>query len=211
MSKVSDFMFIVPKFPHLRNVQMQVQYREIPPDPSYLDKLTFPPKWRQDPDADSNFGFAPGAKIYVNSAFISEDKPKLAQTSKTPFPEQRVPRLGLRQVFPNDPDYEKLCIEQGLEHLLQGHGQEGMGSLSNGSANAHAVAVNGAMMGVTPPESTNGEAQVQTQPERGIEPEQERASDDGPSPSAVGTSIGATTDMPNGINANTDVTVNGIL
>jgi hypothetical protein len=140
-------MFIVPKFPHLRNLELQVQYREIPPDSSWLDRLTFPAKWKQDPDANSNYGFAPGAKVYVNGELIHEDKPKLAQTSKTPFPEQRVPRIGLRQVLPNDPEYAALCVEQGLEHLLQGRGL---------AINGHSVSHNG-QMGITPPESTNGE------------------------------------------------------
>ena len=140
-------MFIVPKFPHLRNLQLQVQYRELPPNSLWLDKLTFPGKWRQDPDANANYGFAPGAKIYVNGDLIHEDKPKLAQTSNIPFPEHRVPRIGLRQVFPNDPGYERLCVEQGLEHLLQGRDH---------ALNGHVVSPNGAM-GITPPESTNGE------------------------------------------------------
>jgi hypothetical protein len=147
--QVSEFMFIVPKFPHLRNIQLHVQYREIPPDVSWLDKLTFPGKWRQDPDAGSNYGFAPGAKVYINGGFIHEDKPKLAQTSKTPFPECRVPRIGLRQVFPNDPDYERICIQQGLLHLVHGRDH---------TINGHAISLNGSM-DITPPESTNGETQ----------------------------------------------------
>jgi hypothetical protein len=141
-------MFIVPKFPHLRNIQLQVQYREIPPDSSWLDKLTFPGKWRQDPDAGSNYGFAPGAKEYINGVFIREDKPKLAETSKTPFPECRVPRIGLRQVFSTDPEYEKICIEQGLNRLVEARDH---------AVNGHSVFLNGSM-GITPPESTNGES-----------------------------------------------------
>jgi len=140
-------MFIVPKYPHLRNLQLQVQYREIPPDSFWLDRLTFPAKWKQDPDAGSNYGFAPGAKVYVNGELMHEDKPKLGQTSKTPFPEQRVPRVGLRQVLHTDPEYTAICVEQGLEHLLQGR------SLV---INGHSVFHN-EQMGITPPESTNGE------------------------------------------------------
>ncbi len=126
---------------------MQVVYHELPPDSSWLDKLTFPGKWRQDPDADRNYGFSPGAKIYINGEFMHEERPKFAQTSKTPFPEHRVPRIGLRQVFPNDPVYERVCIEQGLEHLLPGREHP---------VNGHLQSMNGAM-GITPPESTNGE------------------------------------------------------
>jgi len=47
--------------------------------------------------------------------------PQLAQTSSTPFPDKKVPRRGLVQVFPDDPDYARLCLEQGLEHLVNGH------------------------------------------------------------------------------------------
>lgn len=164
-------MFIVPKFPHLRNIQLQVQYREIPPDSSWLEKLTFPGKWRQDPDAGSNYGFAPGAKTYTNGVFIHEDKPRLAETSKTPFPDCRVPRIGLRQVFPNDPDYEKICIEQGLHHLVQARDH---------AINGHVTLLNGSM-GITPPESTNGETH--------------RISD----PPSLGLPI-VSNDVPNGIN-----------
>jgi hypothetical protein len=143
-------MYIVPNFPHLRNLQLQVQYRELPPDDSWLDKLTFPGKWRQDADADSNLGYAPATKIYVNGMLLEEERAKLAQTSKTPFPAQRHPRQGNRQVLPSDPDYEKACVEQGLEHLLQDRG------LAINGHNGHIVALNG-QMGITPPESTNGE------------------------------------------------------
>lgn len=203
--KVSDFMFIVPKFPHLRNVQMQVQYREIPPDPSWLDKLTFPPKWRQDHDADSNFGFAPGAKTYVNGELVHEDKPKMALTSKTPFPEQRVPRLGLRQIFPNDPEYSRLCIEQGLEHLLLERG--GDHQLVNG--NVHTPLVNGAIMGITPPESTNGEFQILR--------DRDRTSADA-ALSGLGLTLVPASELPNGVsenvsenvNINANVNVNGV-
>jgi hypothetical protein len=164
-------MFIVPKFSHLRNIHLQVQYREIPPDSSWLDRLTFPGKWRQDPDAGSNYGFAPGAKVYVNGEFMHEDKPKLAQTSKTPFPEYRVPRIGLRQVFPNDPDYERICIQQGLLHLVQSREHV---------INGYTMSLNDSN-GITPPELTNGETY--------------RVTDASPSGLSV-----VPNDIPNGIN-----------
>ena len=46
--------------------------------------------------------------------------PSSHQTSKTPFPEKRVPRRGLVQVLPDDPDYERICNDQGLDHLIRG-------------------------------------------------------------------------------------------
>lgn len=147
--QVSDFMFIVPKFLHLRNLRLCVHYRELHPDPSWLDKFTFPAKWKTDPDAEANYGFAPGNKIYMNGALVDEDHPKMAQTSKTPFPEQRVPRIGLRQVLPHEPEYEKICEQQGLYHLLP-HRQRSTG------INGLVMSLN-AQIGITPPESMNGE------------------------------------------------------
>lgn len=134
-------MYIVPKIPHLKNVEILVGYRELPPDESYLNKMSFPAKWKTDEDAESRFGFCPGKKYYVNGILKGEDKPKTAEARSTPFPTKRVPRIdGLREVFPGDPSYEKLCVEQGLEHLLSGRRE---------LAVAHGMLQNG----VTPPDS----------------------------------------------------------
>jgi hypothetical protein len=113
--KVSDFMYTVPNIPHLKNVKLSVDYREIPEDES---QWVGPGKWKQDPDVGRYHGFSPNTKYYMNGEMIGEKLPIKAQTSKTPFPEKRVPRRGLVQVFPDDPDYARLCTEQGLEHLL---------------------------------------------------------------------------------------------
>lgn len=69
---------------------------------------------------DRFHGFAPRRKYYIQGALVGEELPSSHQTSKTPFPETRVPRRGLTQVFPDDPDYVRLCMEQGLEHLVNG-------------------------------------------------------------------------------------------
>jgi hypothetical protein len=115
---VTDFMDIVPKFPHLRNVKMQVMYRELGP----TTWPPAPPKWKQDPDAEANFGYAPGTKTYINGSLVDSGKAKLAVTSSTPFPTApRVPRWnGIIEVLPHYSDYEIVCREQGLDHLLQG-------------------------------------------------------------------------------------------
>ncbi|KAF9871715.1 histone deacetylase complex subunit [Colletotrichum karsti] len=118
--KVSDFMFITPSIPHLRNLKMSVEYRELPENEGQLYGWKVPEKWRQDPDADRFYGFAPRNKYYINGVMVEEQKPGLSATSSTPFPEKRVPRKGLQQIFPGDPDYPRLCKEQGLEHLLNG-------------------------------------------------------------------------------------------
>ncbi|WYZ40461.1 hypothetical protein EsH8_IV_000802 [Colletotrichum jinshuiense] len=118
--KLSDLMFIVPSIPHLRTIRMSVEYRELPDDEGQLYGWKVSQKWKQDPDADRFYGFAPRNKYYLNGVMVEEQKPGLSATSSTPFPEKRVPRKGLQQVFPGDPDYVRVCKEQGLEHLLNG-------------------------------------------------------------------------------------------
>lgn len=113
-------MFIIPNIPHLRSLKMSVEYRELPEDEGQLYGWKVTQKWKQDPDADRFYGFAPRNKYYINGVMVEEQRPGLSATSSTPFPEKRVPRKGLQQVFPSDPDYARLCKEQGLDHLLNG-------------------------------------------------------------------------------------------
>ncbi|KAI1467228.1 uncharacterized protein F4812DRAFT_451527 [Daldinia caldariorum] len=117
--KQSDFLSIVPTIPHLRNVKLSIWYCELPEHESALSTWNSPGKWKQDPDAESRGGFAPQSKYYINGEFVGERKPQTYRPSKTPFPESRVPRReGLVAVTPNEPDYVRICIEQGLAHLL---------------------------------------------------------------------------------------------
>lgn len=115
--KVSDFMFTVPRFPHLRNVEMRVQYQEMNVASAERPRIT-PPKWKSDPDTDPNQYYIPQPKVYLNGEFIRQEPPLLTRTARNKFPEERVPRREFTQAFPGDPDYEKLCRQQGLEHLL---------------------------------------------------------------------------------------------
>lgn len=97
-------------------------YRELAEEESDLKTFKSRQRWKQDPDANKYGGvFAPRARFFINGVFVDEEKPKPAVTSKTPFPEPRVPRRGLLQVFPDDPEYARLCIEQGLGDLVNGH------------------------------------------------------------------------------------------
>ncbi|RYO74155.1 hypothetical protein DL766_006583 [Monosporascus sp. MC13-8B] len=117
--KVSDFLYIVPTVPHLRDVKISIDYREIPEDESALATFNAPSKWKQDPDAASRGPFAPRYKYYVNGQLVGEDRPKSYTPSRDPFPEHRVPRRGgLITVTADESDYARLCIEQGLSHLL---------------------------------------------------------------------------------------------
>lgn len=118
--KLSELLYIIPNFPHLRNLKLSVEYREVPESEKQLFSWELPQKWKSDPDADRFYGFAPRSKYYVNGVLVGEQKPGLSATSKEPFPESRVPRRCLQRVFPDDPEYAKLCKEQGLDHLLNG-------------------------------------------------------------------------------------------
>ncbi|KAL7626283.1 hypothetical protein AAE478_003053 [Parahypoxylon ruwenzoriense] len=117
--KESDFLYIVPTVPHLRGIKLSICYCELPEHESALTTWSAPAKWKQDPDAESRGSFAPRYKYYINGQLVGEDKPRQYQPSKTPFPEHRVPRRGgLIAVTPDEPDYARLCVEQGLTHLL---------------------------------------------------------------------------------------------
>ncbi|KAM0562178.1 hypothetical protein ACHAPJ_002623 [Fusarium lateritium] len=119
--KVSDLMYTFPNILHLRNIQLSVEYRELLETEAQSMTWGTCQKWKQDPDANRFYGFAPRCKYYLNGVLVGEDMPQLAQTSSTPFPDKKVPRRGLVQVFPDDPDYTRICVEQGLEHLVNGH------------------------------------------------------------------------------------------
>lgn len=127
--QLSDLLYTIPNIPHLRHVKLAVTYRELIENETQAHVWRSTQKWKQDPDANRFGGyFAPRNKYYVDGKMVGEDTPTPTETSKTPFPEKRVPRRGFLQVFPDDPDYARVCIEQGLQHLL-GHKSP---SLANG-------------------------------------------------------------------------------
>ncbi|KAK3375157.1 hypothetical protein B0H63DRAFT_482014 [Podospora didyma] len=160
--KASDFMYIIPTIQHLQNVRLTIAYRELPENESQLIKSTPAQKWKNDPDANRFYGFAPSNKHFINGDLISEDTPGLCAVSTSPFPEKRVPRRGLVAVTPDDPDYHRLCKDQGLEYLL---GDAHSPLLPNGvhssptSASSHmmATSVNGlGSPALITPATTNG-------------------------------------------------------
>lgn len=162
--KVSEFMFVVPNFPHLRGLEMVVKYRE-------LEEVAVWPrpggKWRQDPDVDPSQQFIPQPNYFVNGEFIRQGEVLRTKTSTTSLGERRVPRRGLIQVFPDDPEYLSLAKEQGLYWLLpenQSRHNSG-GSLpdhvqTNGQAN-------GQINGITPPSSDKSKSVNGGSPSRG--------------------------------------------
>lgn len=154
-------MYIVPTIPHLRNLRLTMAYRELPENEAQLMKWSTTQKWKNDPDADRFYGFAPRNKYYVNGELVREERPGLAAVSATPFPERRVPRRGLTAVPPEDPDYARFCKEQGLDYLLPGtsspsppngvHWSPGIGTIVPPN-------VNGGVPSRGPQALTNGEA-----------------------------------------------------
>lgn len=118
--KVSDLLYTVPTIPHLLGVKISVVYRELFESDQEATKWVKESKWPHDPGSERYAGHAPRCKFFVNGVFVGEELPTVYQTSSRPFPEVRVPRRGLMQVSRNDPAYERICKEQGLEHLLNG-------------------------------------------------------------------------------------------
>ena len=103
-------MFVVPNFPHLRGVEMQVKYFELMlPAPRLL-----PPKWKTDPDVDPTKTFCPGFKLYLNGVLIRTGQVGLTRLLDAAPPSSPVPRIGLVQIHPGDPDYERIAKQQGL-------------------------------------------------------------------------------------------------
>jgi hypothetical protein len=143
--KVSEFMYVVPNFPHLRGLELVVKYREL------QEVLIWPPgpgKWKQDPDTNPNQIFAPRPKYYINGMFTKQGQIQCSKTSTTSFGERRVPRRGLAQVFPGEHDYEQLAREQGLMHLLSDC------NVPNGHPNGHPNGTTNVQVnGITPPSS----------------------------------------------------------
>jgi hypothetical protein len=143
-------MFVVPNFPHLRGLEMVVKYRE-------LEEVAQWPrpcgKWKQDPDVDPNQQFIPQPKVYMNGNFICQREVLRTKTSTTSLGERRVPRRGLIQVFPEDPEYFSLAKEQRLYWLIPGYQSRhnsGAGLQEHSQANGE---VNGQTNGITPPSS----------------------------------------------------------
>ncbi|KAI3395285.1 hypothetical protein diail_1483 [Diaporthe ilicicola] len=118
--KLSDLMFSVPNMTHLRNLEIVVMYEEIPETVEQYERGEFPSRWKDDPDADRYMGFCPRPKYYVNGQLVREGKVDVNTVSRTPWPEQRVPRSGLTAVSPTNPNYVRLAKEQGLSHLFSG-------------------------------------------------------------------------------------------
>lgn len=125
--KVSELLYTVPHISHLNGVTIGVGYRELQePETSSTGfrvvskQFRYLAKHLSDPNMERYHGRAPRYRWYLNGSFVEEDLPKQAITSHLPFNERPVPRRGLLAVNPNDPDYLKICREQGIAPLIKG-------------------------------------------------------------------------------------------
>ncbi|ATZ54329.1 hypothetical protein BCIN_10g03370 [Botrytis cinerea B05.10] len=84
--KVSEFMFVVPNFPHLRDSQIAIEYQELVP-------LGATPvnRYEQDSDHDPSQPFWPEPQIYIRGNLVTPTKIE-TKTSTKPFPEPKVSR-----------------------------------------------------------------------------------------------------------------------
>lgn len=113
--KVTEFMYIVPNFPHLRGIKMAVLYRELrtPIDADQLDISGVIPGWQQNLGSKVEHGFAPLPKYYIDGVIVNHTEEAKTRILEKPLPLDRFPRrMGLTRVYPGDSDYEEICKKQ---------------------------------------------------------------------------------------------------
>ncbi|POS86550.1 hypothetical protein EPUL_003264 [Erysiphe pulchra] len=113
--KVTEFMYIVPNFPHLRGIKMAVLYRELrtPIDADQLDVSGLIPRWQQNFRSRVDHEFAPLPKYYIDGVIIDQTEEAKTRILERPPPLDRFPRrMGLTRVYPGDSDYEEICKNQ---------------------------------------------------------------------------------------------------
>ncbi|KAL2018827.1 hypothetical protein VTK56DRAFT_385 [Thermocarpiscus australiensis] len=113
--RASDFLYIVPTIPHLREVKLTMAYRELPENEAQLVSWATPQKWRSSLQTDSLDGFAPSNKHFINGELVSEDKPSLGEARALPFRTQRVPRRLFFAASRDDAAHSRRCKEQGFD------------------------------------------------------------------------------------------------
>lgn len=160
----------MPSFPHLRGVEMQVNYQElrVPHTFPQLGQAFYQAKWKQDPDASPDQLFAPLPKYFVNGAFIRQGGQPMTRMTKEPLPEDRVPRRdGITRVFEGEADYEEICRKQGLHHLIPGFQPSPVSSLANPQLSdlSHPSELTN---GITPPRSEKSRSINGGSPLRGL-------------------------------------------
>jgi len=145
-------MYIVPRFPHLRGIELQVKYMEfrVPQTLGTPGMPLIENKWKRDPNTPTGQPFAPQPRLYVNGEFVKEAEPQKTRLVTEPPPLDRFPRrAGITRVYPGEPDYEEVCRKQGLFDLIPGY-------QASPSSTAHPQPdepSHGHVNGITPPRS----------------------------------------------------------
>ncbi|KAI1002124.1 hypothetical protein K3495_g6080 [Podosphaera aphanis] len=118
--KVTEFMCVVPKFPHLKGIEMVVVYRELRiPQSAPHCKM----KWKQDPLCSPGQKLAPLPKHFVDGVFICETQDSTTTiVREPPSPDTYPRRFGLIRVYPGDPDYEEICRNLRSRDKIAGRG-----------------------------------------------------------------------------------------
>jgi len=125
----------------------------------------------------------------MNGDFIRQGEVLRTKTSTTSLGERRVPRRGLIQVFPDDPEYFSLAKEQGLYWLIPGYQSRHSSGASLQEHDRPNGEVNGQTNGITPPSSDKSKSINGWSPNRSSLSETAR-----PSPG-----------LPNGVHESNDV------
>ena len=140
-------MFVVPSFPHLRNIEMEVNYVELIMPGQCVPGQPLPEKWKSDPDVDPDQVYLPMPEVFTNGESQGRRKQGITPRLREPPPLDRFPRrYGLLRVYPDEPDYEAQCRKQGL--LSEAHASASPSNPEHNDANGH-----GPMNGITPPRS----------------------------------------------------------
>lgn len=137
-------MFIVPTIPHLRDVELKIEYQELQ-EPQTLSELGQPhnlEKWRDDPDIVPGQISKPEPKFYVNGEMVRQGGEATRILKNAPPPDRFPRRNGISRVLEHEPDYEETCRKQ--KYLCNGAPNTSpMTAISN---DAHTN-------GITPPRS----------------------------------------------------------
>ncbi|RKF60949.1 putative ankyrin repeat protein [Golovinomyces cichoracearum] len=109
--KVTEFMYVLPNFPHLRGIEMVVLYRElrIPRSSDETVPSRIKMKWNQDVQFNSIHNLAPLPKYYLNGTLTSRMEESTTRVlRKAPLPDTYPRRMGLTRVYPGESDYDEI-------------------------------------------------------------------------------------------------------
>ncbi|CCU75660.1 ankyrin repeat protein [Blumeria hordei DH14] len=113
--KVSEFMNVVPEFPHLKGIEMAVIYREICIPQESPNNCLPKTNWQLEPTIRSSNKLIPSPKYYTDGIIINQKGETTTRILRgAPPPDIHPRRMGLSRVFPEDSDYEEVCNNRRL-------------------------------------------------------------------------------------------------